>query len=65
MKNVTCIMLMKFLLNSTFSKIDENIADGPHGVNRQAPQPVDTWQPFDLLPASTGGTGRAGKHGTS
>ena len=36
-------------MKSDFSKIDENIADAPYGVNRKAPGSGCSWQPRDKL----------------
>jgi hypothetical protein len=39
------ILAFVFPMKSNFSKIDENIADGPYGVNRKALGPGGSRQP--------------------
>jgi hypothetical protein len=39
------ILAFVFPIKSNFSKIDENIADAPYGVNRKAPGTGGSWQP--------------------
>jgi hypothetical protein len=39
------ILAFVFPIKSNFSKIDENIADAPYGVNRKAPGSDGSWQP--------------------
>jgi hypothetical protein len=39
------ILAFVFPMKSDFSKIDENIADAPYGVNSKAPRSGGSWQP--------------------